>query len=261
MKCYSNHTKQQLIDGKVAIGMGVRLSRTVEIAAIAKTCGFDWLFIDMEHGTIDLDTAAAIANAALPLGITPLLRVPGKEHHHSSRMLDNGVQGIVIPHVDSAEEARAAVSYCRYAPHGTRSISGAQPQFGFETVPLDQMVTQLDEQTMVIVMIESPKGVENIDKILEVPGIDAVMVGTSDLSLEMGIPGQLDHPKIKSAIKNIIASCHKNKIHPGIGGVHELSLVKAYIDMGMRFILGGNDFRFMMSAGEEMAQTLRKMHS
>ncbi|MEI6468386.1 MAG: aldolase/citrate lyase family protein [Betaproteobacteria bacterium] len=261
MKCYPNHAKRQLANGKLALGMGVRQSRTVEIAAIAKTCGFDWLFIDMEHGTIDLDTAASIANAALPLGITPLLRVPGKEHHHSSRMLDNGIQGIVIPHVESAEEAAAAVSYCRYPPYGTRSISGAQPQFGFETVPLSEMVSDSDSQTMVIVMIESPEAVEKVDEILKVPGIDAVMVGTSDLTLEMGIPGQLEHPKIKSSIKKIIASCHKNKIHPGIGGVHELNLVKEYIDMGMRFILGGNDLRFMMSAGEERAQALRKMQS
>jgi len=120
MSAYPNHTKQQLAEGKIAIGMGLRLSRTVDIATIGKTCGFDWLFIDMEHKSMDVDTAAQISMAALPLGITPIVRVPGKEHHHGSRLLDAGAQGIVVPHVDTIEEAERAVAYCKYPPVGHR---------------------------------------------------------------------------------------------------------------------------------------------
>ena len=92
MQAYPNHTKRELAAGKLALGLGVRQARTVDIAAIGKTCGFEWLFIDMEHSSLDVDTAAQIASAALPLGITPIVRVPGKEHHHASRLLDNGAQ-------------------------------------------------------------------------------------------------------------------------------------------------------------------------
>ena len=90
MNAYPNHTKHQLAAGKLALGMGLRQARTCDIAAIAKTSGFDWLFIDMEHSSLDVDTAAQIANAALAVGITPIVRVPGKEHHHASRLLDAG---------------------------------------------------------------------------------------------------------------------------------------------------------------------------
>ena len=132
MAAIPNFTKQQLASGKVALGMGLRQARTVDIAAIAKKCGFEWLFIDMEHSSLDVDTAAQIAAAALPVGITPIVRVPGKEHHHASRLLDSGAQGIVVPHVDTVEEAQRAVSYCKFPPVGHRSISGLQPLFGFQ---------------------------------------------------------------------------------------------------------------------------------
>lgn len=259
MNCYPNRTKEKLAAGQLVIGMGVRQARTIDIAAIGATCGFDWLFIDMEHGSFDLDTASAISCAALPLGITPLVRVPGKEHHHASRMLDNGAQGIVVPHVETAQEAREAVSHCRYPPVGSRSIAGAQPQFAFRSVPQATAVAEADAQTMVIIMLESPLAIENVDAICAVPGVDAVMMGTSDLSLEMGIAGQLDHPRIEQAYARVIQACRKSGVHPGMGGVHDLALVEKFVRMGMRFVLGGNDLRFLMSAGQERAKAMRAM--
>ena len=126
-----NQTKRRLAAGELALGMGARQARTVDIATIAKTCGFDWLFIDMEHSSMDVDLASQLAMASLGAGITPLVRVPGHEHYHASRLLDNGAQGIVAPHVDTVEEAQRIASACRYPPLGHRSIAGAQPQLGF----------------------------------------------------------------------------------------------------------------------------------
>ena len=102
MSVVVNHAKRQLRAGKLAVGLGLRQARTVDIAQILKTAGFDWLFIDCEHSSMDLDTAAQISAASLAVGITPVVRVPGYEHHHATRMLDNGAQGIVVPHVDTA---------------------------------------------------------------------------------------------------------------------------------------------------------------
>src|SRR4029079_15301925 len=110
MSVVPNHALRQLRAGKLAIGLGLRQARTVDTAQIAKTCGFDWVFIDGEHSSMDPDSAAQIAAASLPVGVTPVVRVAGLEHWHASRMLDNGAQGIVFPHVDSAEEARRVAS-------------------------------------------------------------------------------------------------------------------------------------------------------
>ena len=105
MPIFPNHTKQQLDAGKVTLGMGMRVLRGVDAGMIAKTTGFDWLFIDMEHSSMDVDLASQVAVTAMAMGVTPIVRVPGKEHHHASRLLDSGAQGIVVPHVDTAEEA------------------------------------------------------------------------------------------------------------------------------------------------------------
>ena len=256
MKIYPNHTKQQLEAGKIAIGMGLHQSRTTDIGAIAKTCGYDWLFIDMEHSALDIGNASMIASAALPIGISPLVRVPGKEHHHASRLLDAGAQGIVVPHVDSLEEAKNAVSYCKYPPIGHRSVAGAQPQFQFQNVPLADATRIVNAETLVIVMIETPEAVEQVDAIAAVPGVDVVLIGTNDLCAEMGIPGQYADPRIVDAYAKVIAACRKHKVHPGMGGVYDPPLMEKYIGMGMRFILSGSDLSFILAGGRERTRFL-----
>src|SRR5918992_709300 len=118
MSTVPNHALRQLRAGKLAVGLGLRQARTVDIAQIAKTCGFDWLFIDCEHNSMDPDTAAQISAASLTVGVTPIVRVAGLEHWHASRMLDNGAQGIVVPHVESSQEAQRVANTCRFPPVG-----------------------------------------------------------------------------------------------------------------------------------------------
>jgi 2-keto-3-deoxy-L-rhamnonate aldolase RhmA len=108
-----NHALRQLRAGKIAVGMGVSLARTANIGQLAKTAGFDWLFVDCEHSSLDLDTAAQISSASLAVGITPIVRVAGLEHWHASRILDNGAQGIVYPHIDTLEQAERAAGAVR----------------------------------------------------------------------------------------------------------------------------------------------------
>src|SRR4051812_3707760 len=122
MTIVKNHALAQLRAGKLAIGLGVRNARTVDIAQIAKTSGFDWLFIDCEHSSMDLDMAAQISCASLAVGVSPIVRVAGFEHWQASRILDNGAQGIVFPHVDTKEEAQRVADACRFPPIGKRSM-------------------------------------------------------------------------------------------------------------------------------------------
>ena len=256
MNAYPNHTKQQLAAGKIAIGMGLRLARTVDIATIAKTCGYDWLFIDMEHNSMDVDTAAQIAMAALPVGVTPIVRVPGKEHYHASRLLDAGAQGIVVPHVDTVEEAERAVAYCKYPPVGHRSVMGVLPQFGYRSMPVAESTPIANAQTMVVVMLETPDAIAKAEAIAAVPGVDSILIGTNDLCAEMGIPGQFSDPRVEDAYRKVIAACRKHNIHPGMGGVYEPKLLEKYIGMGMRFILSGGDMGFLMAGARERANFL-----
>jgi len=252
-----NHAKRQLREGKLAIGLGLRQARTVDIAQIAKTAGFDWLFIDCEHNAMDVDTAAQIACASLAVGVTPIVRVPGLEHWHASRLLDNGAQGIVVPHVDTEEQAQRVASQCRFPPLGHRSMGGGLQQLGFTPMPVGEAARAVDEETLVVAMIESPRGVENCEAIAAVPGIDALLIGTNDLCFELGIPGQFDDPRVTEAYTRVIAACRKQGKFPGMGGLYTAPYFERYVGMGVQLVLSASDFSLLMQAGTERARLVR----
>lgn len=151
MSIVKNHALAQLRAGKLAIGLGLRQARTVDIAQIAKTAGFDWLFIDCEHNSMGTDTAAQIASASLGVGITPVVRVAGKEHWLASRLLDNGAQGVVVPHVDTELEAKRIADHSRFPPLGHRSMGGGLQQIGFASMPVGETARIVNEETLVVV--------------------------------------------------------------------------------------------------------------
>jgi 2-keto-3-deoxy-L-rhamnonate aldolase RhmA len=257
MSTVVNHALRQLRAGKLAIGVGLRQARTVDTAQIMKTAGFDWLFIDCEHNSMGTDTAAQIASASLAVGITPVVRVAGKEHWLASRMLDNGAQGVVVPHVESDSEAKRIADHCRFPPLGHRSMGGGLQQLGFAPLPVGEAARIVNEETLVVVMLESPRGIENCEAIAAVPGIDALLIGTNDLCMEMGIPGRFDDPRIREAYTKVIAACRKHGKFPGMGGMYTPELLERHIGMGVQLILSGSDFSLLMQAGKARAGLVR----
>ena len=252
-----NPARARLQNGEVSIGVGLRLARGAEIGRIMRSCGWDWLFIDLEHGSMSLDTAGQISVAALDAGIAPIVRVPQAQLDMATRALDAGAWGIVMPHVDTAEEAAAIVARVKYPPQGHRSVVGALPHFGYRGIGVDEAARIINAEMLVTVMIETPRAVENADKIAAVPGVDALLIGTNDLAMEMGIPGQFGHPDIAAAYEKVITACKKQGKWPGMGGCYVDDLLRRYIGMGMRMILGGNDLPFLMGGATERAKLLR----
>src|SRR3954453_4850156 len=257
MSIVKNQALKQLREGKLAIGLGVRNARTVDIAQMAKTSGFDWLFIDCEHSSMDLDMAAQIAAASLAVGVSPLVRGAGFEHWHASRILDNGAQGIVFPHVDNASEALRVANACRFPPVGKRSMGGGLQQTGFASMPIGETARAVNEETLVVVMIESPQGVANCEEIAAVPGVDALLIGTNDLCFEMGIPGQFNDARVADAYKRVVTACRKHGKFPGMGGMYTPELLERHIAMGVQLVLAGSDFSLLMSASRERASLVR----
>ena len=254
-----NALKEKLDGGGLALGVGLRGARSVEIGKAMRTAGFDWLFIDMEHTAIDIATASDISVAAQDAGITPMVRVPGFEHHHATRVLDGGAQGIVVPHVDDVETARRMVRNVRYPPLGKRSLYGALPQVGFEAHPVGELLEALNRSTFLVLMIESAEGAEAADEMAAIDGVDALLIGTSDLTAELGIPGQLDHPRVVEVYEKVLAACRKHGKHPGMGGVYSPPVMKRYVEMGMRLILAGSEFSFLMAGARAQAQVVRAL--
>jgi 4-hydroxy-2-oxoheptanedioate aldolase len=190
----NNEAKRKLAAGELVLFMGVNQMRTPNIAMIAAACGFDGVYIDLEHNPTSLETAAAICVAALGLGITPVARVSSRDPHDATRILDCGAQGVMVPHVSTLAEAKAVGESCRYPPLGHRSASGSGAALGYAARSQGEINTYLNQQTLLIAMLETPEAIENADAIAAVDGIDVIHIGSSDLSTEMGIPASTRIP-------------------------------------------------------------------
>lgn len=256
-----NIARERLERGELSLGLGIRFARGVEIAKILKTCGYDWLFIDLEHGTLSLDTAAQMSVAALDAGIAPLVRVPEGEYSLATRILDGGALGIVMPHVDSPEAARDLVARLKYPPLGHRSVAGTSAHFDFKPLKVGELSAAANAATLLVVMIETPQAVAQADAIAAVPGVDALLIGTNDLAMEMGIPGDFANARIAAAYETVIGACKKHGKFPGMGGVYNEDLMRRYIGLGMRFILSGGDTGMLMQAATQRSMFLRGCRS
>lgn len=259
MALIRNPARERLEKGEVAIGVGLRQARTVDIAPIMRQAGFDWLFVDLEHASMDLDMATQISVAALGAGISSLVRVPRGRYDLATRVLDGGAWGIVMPHVDTADEAREIVDKLRYPPTGHRSIYGAMPQIGFASMPMAEAAKAINGNMLIVCMLESPTAIANADAIAAVPGVDALLIGSSDLTMEMGLPGQFYHPDVVKAFETMIAACAKHKKWPGIGGNYSEEGFRKYIGMGVKLVLAGSDLGFMMSAAGNTSKLVRSI--
>jgi 2-keto-3-deoxy-L-rhamnonate aldolase RhmA len=255
-----NPLSDRLAGGELGICMLVKQARGGEIALAAKTCGFDAIYVDLEHCVISESEAAQICITAQYAGITALVRVPSLEAHFATRLLDNGAMGIVFPHVETADDARAAVSACRFAPLGNRSVAAFWPQLGYASHPAEEVRRAFNAATLVVVMLETPEAVEHADEIAAVEGVDIVHIGSSDLCDAMGLPGQLDHPRVIAAFDKVVTACRKHGKVAGVGGMgSQPETTKRILASGVRFVTAGNDWGFMMSAATAKAAMLRKL--
>jgi 2-keto-3-deoxy-L-rhamnonate aldolase RhmA len=216
-----NRAKRKLAAGELVLCMGVNQMRTPNIAMIAAACGFDAIYIDLEHNPTSLETAAAIGVTALGIGITPIARVSSRDPHDATRILDCGAQGVMVPHVSTVAEARAVVASCRYPPHGHRSASGSGPALGYAARAQGEVNSYLNQETLLIAMLETPEAIENADAIAAVDGIDMLHIGSSDLSTEMGIPGQYKHARMRQAYEATARAARAHGKSMGVGGVRE----------------------------------------
>jgi len=243
--------------GELALGFGVHHLRGPGAAMLAKAAGFDWLFIDSEHGTISTHDISQICLAALLAGLAPIVRVCSGALDEGTRALDNGALGLVVPHVDTPEQAQSLVAAFRFHPMGHRSAGGAPAQFGYRPPAALEAQRVLNAELLIIPMIETPLAVENAERIAALEGIDALLIGTNDLSLEMGIAGQIGHERVVAAYRKVLDACRRHNKPLGMGGVYDQEVASRYIGMGARLILSGNDHSLLLDAATRRAQFLR----
>jgi 2-keto-3-deoxy-L-rhamnonate aldolase RhmA len=253
-----NGVKDKLARNEVVLSMTVKLVRTVEIAGLARTAGFDSIYIDVEHSSFSLDTTGQICMASLAVGITPFVRVPSIAPDCISRVLDGGALGVIAPHIQSPQDAVRVVRAAKFPPLGDRSFTGSLPHFQFRTFPTTEMFEALNEATMVIVMIESAEALAAVDEIAAVDGVDMLFIGTNDLCSSLGIPGQLDHDSIRDAYARTIEACRRYGKHLGVGGLSaHPKLAGEFVKLGGRYVSTGTDLSFLLSAATARAKQMR----
>ncbi|HEY4200407.1 MAG TPA: aldolase/citrate lyase family protein [Devosiaceae bacterium] len=257
----NNPARARLEAGEVSLGIGLRTTRTVDIAIMMKNSGMDWLFIDFEHSPMDLETAGQLSVAALGVGISPIVRIPNGELALGARALDSGALGIVVPHVESADEAREIVRQLRYAPQGQRGVSGMLPQFGYQPINLGEATVEINRSILVVVMLETARAVSRADEIAAVPGVDVVMLGTNDFANSCGYPGQFGHEVVGKAYDTLQHACKKHDKWVGSGGLSDPLHFDRYIKKGARFILAGSEAGFLMQGAKTRVELLRKIET
>ncbi|MFH1429826.1 MAG: aldolase/citrate lyase family protein [Candidatus Margulisiibacteriota bacterium] len=206
--------------------------------------GVDFIGIDIEHSTISQEQSQRIIAAAQSEGIVCLPRIASHNMEMIKRLLDSGADGLIVPMVNTPDEVEKIISWCKYSPIGNRSFGIARGQgYGFD---FDEYTKSWNDSSTLIVQIESIEGVENIEKILSYPEIDGVMVGPYDMSGSLGIPGQLEHPKIVEACKTVIKACEKYKKACGTQVIEpNLESMKKAIDDGFTFTVLSSDIFLM----------------
>ena len=261
MPLVENATIRKLRSGGLALGFGVHHLRTAAAGMLATAAGHDWLFIDMEHGAFSQDDVAQICVAALPTGITPIVRICAGALDQGTRALDNGAAGVIVPHVDTVEQARRIAAAFRYPPSGSRSWGGPSALYGYKAPGNAEAQAAINPEILVVAMIESSEGVANAAAIAAVEGIDGLLIGTSDLTAEMGISGQILHPRVKEAYRGVGAACRAAGKFLGMGGVYELEAMKHYADLGVQFILTGSDHAYILASAKLHSAFFRKLEA
>src|SRR5215510_1036949 len=255
-----NNVKEKLQRGEVVASMTVRLVRQVEIAQIAKTAGFDTIYVDMEHCSASIETTSQICMAALAAGIAPFVRVPANTPEYVSRVLEGGALGVIAPHIGSAEEARDVVRMAKFGPLGERSNVSGLPHLHYRSFPAAEAMAALNTATMVIVQCENSQALDKVEEIAAVDGVDMVLVGVNDLLLDWGLPGQYEHEKVRDCYSRVIAACRKHGKHAGVGGLSSRpKLVAEYVRMGARYVSTGTDLQFLLAACADRAKEVRSI--
>lgn len=246
---------------RLVLCLALTNARTPDVPAIAAACGYDAVYVDLEHTSTSLETASMLCASALGAGISGLVRVPSHDSSVIARVLDGGAVGVIVPHVNSSAEAKAVVDAARFPPLGHRSISGPNAVSGYGRRSATELTDILEARTVVAVMIETPEAVADCDAIAAVDGVDIVLIGPSDLTAEMGIHGQYENAHFHHAVESVAAACRTHGVALGMAGIKSLDLLERFVDRGLRFISAGTDVGMMTEAATTRARALRGLET
>lgn len=248
--------KKKLKDGAMVLGTFISEVRNPNIAYLLAQCGFDFFVVDNEHGTYGHEAVSNIIAAARGAGIAVIVRVPEIRREAIMKPLDSGASGLLVPMVDTPEQAREIVRLAKYPPAGNRGAALRRAHNVYARVDAVEYLAKANNDTFLAVQAESREAIENADAIAAVEGIDCIFAGPFDLSVSLGIPGQMTHPREIEAIDRMLAACQK---HNKAGGVlaFDAESLKPWIAKGMQFVAYSSDINMLADAASSAVCALK----
>jgi 2-dehydro-3-deoxyglucarate aldolase/4-hydroxy-2-oxoheptanedioate aldolase len=252
----TNHLKRTLSAGGASIGTFIFEFNTTGIGRLAAEAGAGFAVFDMEHTGWSIESIRMLIATTRSTDIIPYVRIPAAEYHFIARVLDMGAMGIMVPMVESAEQAERIVASSKYPPVGRRGAAFGVAHDDYSGGDIVEKITTANRETHLIAQIETAAGVENVEAIAAVDGIDVLWIGHFDLSNSLGIPGQFDHPRFKEALHAVLAACRRHRKTPGFmaGGIDH---GKALLDQGFRMLAYGGDLWLYQNAVREGVSALK----
>jgi 2-keto-3-deoxy-L-rhamnonate aldolase RhmA len=251
-----NPVKTRLANGGTAFGTMVMEFFVPSLPQIVRAAGADFALFDMEHTGVGIETIKAQLSACRGIGLTAFVRVPTLQQHFISRCLDIGAMGIMVPMVESADQARQFVAATRYPPVGRRGSAFVIAHDDYEAGPVAEKIAVANARTMVIALVETPAGIAAVDEIAAVEGVDVVWLGHFDLTNFMGIPGQFQHPDYLRAVDRLVAAAMRNKKAAGVMAADD-AWASEYVGKGFRIVAYGLDYVLLQRALSEGLAKLR----
>ncbi len=252
----ANPIKPRLAEGGTSFGTMIFEFFTPSLPQIVRAAGAEFLLLDMEHSAVDFETVKTQIALCRGIGLVPLARVPATQYHFISRLLDSGAMGVMVPMVETAEQAAHIVACTRYPPAGIRGAAfGVAAHDDFEGGAVADKIAAAHARTLVIALVETAKGIENVEAIAAVPGIDVVWLGHFDLTNFMGIPAEFENPRYLAAVDKLLAACARHGKTPGFMAADE-RWARDYRAKGFRIIAYGVDVLLLQTALRQGLQVL-----
>lgn len=245
--------KQSLRQGRQLLGTMITTFASHDLVIILKNCGFDFCMVDCEHGSFTTREVSDMISGGRGCGMPVLVRIPEIRREHVLHYMEMGAAGLLLPNTESAEQARQLVDYAKYAPMGHRGVSLSRPHTGFQKVNGPEYMAKANEETFLMCQIESQAGVDHIEEIMAVPGIDAALIGPNDMSQDFGILGQYSHPRMTEAFERVIhAAAGQGKW----SGVHfgKAEPLKPWLRKGMQINMWNSDTGLLSLGAGAMAE-------
>jgi len=249
--------RKRVLAGESVYGTMIRQARDPGAPVIFAATGYDFVYIDMEHGTYNMETVGDLIRGTKSAGIAPVIRIPHLETFFISRVLDAGAEGIMVPMTSTRAQAETIVRYSKYTPLGQRGFGSQTGQTDYKPLKAIEFMKEANEHTLIIAQIETKEAIDNIDAILSVEGIDVGVVGPNDLSVSLGTPENMGSETMNQAIERVVEAAKKKGKASGIH-IGNIEAVKKWRAKGMTFLACATDIGFIYNASKSTLDEMKK---